>query len=175
MNSVLQHGGTICDCSTAWGERAVAFPLYHRQSGRRRGLDCTTSRSDHLRGFFVSIFRLPVTAGGTEKLAPPSLFLSFNVVILNTIFYEEGGGGGWGGVCRTREEESSCRSSPSRSLVFLQSDWARFVKDGWLASKGLCENCALASLVEKTGVLLPHACQPSSHPSVVRVEVLGLW
>ena len=36
-----------------------------------------------------------------------------------------------------------CHLSPSRILVFLQNDWAQFVKDGWLVSKGLCKKLFL--------------------------------
>lgn len=33
----------------------------------------------------------------------------------------------------------ACHLGPSRSLVFLRNDWAQFVRDGWLVSKGLCK------------------------------------
>lgn len=42
------------------------------------------------------------------------------------------------GFQEVRKEKLLCHLSPSRSLVFLLNDLARFAKDGWLVSKGLC-------------------------------------
>lgn len=38
--------------------------------------------------------------------------------------------------------------------MFLQNDWAQFVKDGWLVSKGLCKKIVLISV---------YSCNSYSH------------
>lgn len=53
----------------------------------------------------------------------------------------------------------ACHSGLSRSLVFLQNDWAQFVKDGWLASKGLCVCKIVFTLVYFLSVMLLQCCK----------------
>lgn len=59
----------------------------------------------------------------------------------------------------------ACHLSPSRSLVFLQNGWAQFVKDGWLASKGLCVKLFLH-------YYMVSFCQSCFYNVVLRILVL---
>lgn len=73
VNSVLQHGGTICDCSPCCGEEAVGYSLYHRQSASGGDVPqnlCLLTGGSWRFGALQCCFCWAVGAGGRGALNP---------------------------------------------------------------------------------------------------------
>lgn len=137
------------------GEEAVGYSLYHRQSAwggdAPQNLCLLTSDSWRFR-VLQCCFCLAVGAGGRGSLPLFLVERGFSLVFFFSAIYQHLNiltssrkksvyTEGWIWISEEKELKCdllACHLSPSRSLVFLQNGWAQFVKDGCLASRGLC-------------------------------------